>query len=211
MSYLVEREFPCNYCQFPTTAEVWSVINVREDPELKDLLLGGEINMVECRSCRKIFYAEQFLVYHDPVNEHMAFVYPHAYSNEKEKWIQKAQADFKESQANLAEEDRLKYEPQAYFGMDELLEAIKWEEESQIQSDIARHLAVREGIPFKELPRRQSRNQKMPIVLPYVMKSSEDAFEEAVLEGLRQIHQLNNNLFVYRDAHELIQKGLKIT
>ena len=58
MSYLITQDFPCQHCQFPNSVEVWSVVSVREDPELKDLLLGGELNMAECQSCKKVFHAE---------------------------------------------------------------------------------------------------------------------------------------------------------
>ena len=62
MSHLIEHDIECTYCQHPNTVEVWSVINVDLDPELKDLLLGGELNMTECEACHKTFYAEHFLL-----------------------------------------------------------------------------------------------------------------------------------------------------
>src|ERR1051326_2089305 len=109
MSYLITEEIPCTYCQFPNLVEAWSIVNVQEDPELKDLLLGGELNMSECRSCQKIFYAEHFLLYHDPSAELMAFVYPYAFRIEKERYEEKTRSDFEQSQAGAASPQSLSY------------------------------------------------------------------------------------------------------
>jgi hypothetical protein len=97
MSVLIEREIPCTFCQFPNAVEVWSVVNVKEDPELKDLLLGGELNMGECASCKKVYFAETFLLYHDPEAELLGFVYPYQARIDKDSFEKKTKDDLKPS------------------------------------------------------------------------------------------------------------------
>ena len=42
--------------------------------------------MTECESCHKTFFAEHFLLYHDPDAELMAFVYPLVNELERASW-----------------------------------------------------------------------------------------------------------------------------
>src|SRR5438552_3618111 len=98
MSNLVQIEMTCPACKIPNAVEVWSSLNVREDPELKELLLGGEVNMMECKACREVFYAEHFLLYHDPDSELLAFVYPQSYEEKQAEWEEKTRTDFLKTQ-----------------------------------------------------------------------------------------------------------------
>src|SRR5687767_14984980 len=115
MSHLIEFDTPCTYCQHPNTVEEWSLVNVKLDPELKDLLLGGELNMGECEACGKMFYAEHFLLYHDPDAQLMAFVYPLSDEAKRSELEKKTQDDFQASQALAVDAERLDYEPLTLF------------------------------------------------------------------------------------------------
>ena len=57
-------------------ADLYNSINAEDDPDLKESLVCGEINVVCCPKCSQIFYAEHFVLYHDPSVELIAFVYP---------------------------------------------------------------------------------------------------------------------------------------
>jgi hypothetical protein len=202
MSYLSNEEITCSHCQFPNEAEVWSIINVREDPELRDLLLGGELNMAECSACKEIFYAEHFVIYHDPDFELMAFVYPFSYRDQKSEWEEKTRGDFQMLQQGL-EAEVIRYQPVTLFGLDELIQMVEWDEEASVQSDIVEALARQNGLSVYHLKKSVARQKSLPMVLPY-KEDAQPTVRESVLAGLTEIHAINDRLFLYEKAREVL-------
>lgn len=196
MSLLIENEIACLYCKYPNQAEVWSIINVKSDPELKDLLLGGELNMVECQSCKKVFFAEKFLIYHDPDREMMAFVYPYDHRKEREKWEKKTQDDFAMTQLEAEPEGKLKYKPVTFFGLDELVRYVEEDEEVSVQSEIVSIMADQQGFSVRPLRPSLARHQGVPYVVPY-LRDSAMPFNKAVLGALGEIEKENDRLSAY--------------
>jgi hypothetical protein len=186
MSHLIEHDIECTYCQHPNTVEVWSVINVDLDPELKDLLLGGELNIAECEACHKTFYAEHFLLYHDPGAELMAFVYPLVNELQRDEYEKQTQANFETSQALAGEAERLPYPAVTLFGLDSLLRLVEREDEEVLQAEIAGHLAKEHGWPTVALKRSVARRLQLP---PLVLRP-------AALESLLKV---NDRLSVYQE------------
>lgn len=201
MSLLIEEEILCPQCKLPIQAELWSILNVREDPELKDLLVGGEINMVECSACRHIFYAEHFLIYHDPDNEFMAFVYPLSYAPEKVRWEEKMKTDFEMTQSMGDESTRVAYEPTALFGLDALVAWVDETEEMNLQGDIVAVFAEQGQFAVRRFKPSVARRWNIPPVLPY-KKDLEKNFREAVVAALSDLETINDRLFVYREARK---------
>ena len=209
MSYLATKEKECPHCQFPNEIEVWSIVNVREDPELKDLLMGGELNLIECTSCQKIFYAEDFILYHDPDSELLAFVYPYEYKGEKDKYIQKTKDDFAASQSSLGLQGVVPYAPITLFGLDELLAVVEWDDEAKIQSDIVAMIAQERGLAIKKLHTAFSRAEKIPPLLP--LKSSGGTTEhEQMLAALRVIKSENDHLTLYAQALDRLSQNTSL-
>ena len=204
MSYLVQQETLCSHCQFPTQAELWSAINVKEDPELRDLLLGGELNLIECEACKEIFYAEHFTLYHDPAYELMVFVYPQSCANERAKWEEKTAVDFGLSQATLPLESQATYEPVTVFGMNELVLLVEDEEELAIQGQIVSIYSADHGFKVKKLSPALARRFKIPPVIPYV-DGPFGCSRGSVLSALEKIHKVNDRLFVYEKLAERIK------
>jgi hypothetical protein len=203
MSYLTAQEFSCPACKHPNDVEVWSAIDVKEDPELKDLLMGGELNMAECESCHEVFYAERFLLYHDRDRELMAFVYPLESRADRGAWEAKTAGDFAESQKGLEPPQRLSYEPLTLFGLDELAEVVERDEESEIQSEIVRLLSTTSRIPVKRLPPDRARRQQLPTVLPVEDVPALSA-RESLLRGLSKLESVNDRLFVYQRVKQML-------
>lgn len=196
MSHLTVFDAPCMYCQHPNEVEVWSAINVKEDPELKNILLGGELNMIECVSCKEVFYAEHFLLYHDPIYELMAFVYPHSYGSEKEKWELKTLADFAQIQVDATPEQKINYDPISLFGFDQLVFLVEDEEEMAIQGEIAAWLSNGSDFRVRKFRPSEARERKLPFVLPYIENPGASP-REKVLAGLAKLKVLNDRLTVY--------------
>lgn len=187
MSYLAEQDVVCTNCKHPNNAEIWSSINTQVDPELKDILLGGELNLIECAACRKVFYAEQFLLYHDPANELMAFVYPFSHREEKEAWEEKTKMDFSQSDYT--------YPAVSLFGLDELVRLVEAEDEAEIQSEIVAHMAPDDNLAIKRLRPSVARRYSAPRVIPYVKTPSTS--RENLLAALGKIQEKNDRLSVY--------------
>lgn len=204
MSYLAEQEMACPYCKHPNEVEVWSVINVKDDPELKDLLLGGEINLAECAACKKIFFAEFFLLYHDPSSELMAFVYPREQAQERQKWEEKMKLDFVETQAALAEGSKIAYAPVALFGLDELVKVVEMDDETVIQGEIVQHIAKEQGLSVKTLGPAAARALKFPSTIPYRNGAAD---HKGVAAGLEEVLKANDRLTLYADFQKRVREN----
>jgi len=206
MSHLIEKEIKCPKCSFPTSAEIWSVINANADPELKNLLLGGEINIVKCESCREVFYADEFLIYLDKANELLAIVYPLSDMDKKNELEKSARENFASSQAGVAEFERIDYEPVVLFGVDELITLLRRDEEREIQSQIVVHLSQLHGFPIKKIRPSHARNLNFPRILPF-SKDPSIPLRESILEGISLVLSLNENLNVFSDLREFLLKN----
>ena len=159
MSHLIEHDIECPYCQHPNTVEVWSVINVNLDPELKDLLLGGELNMAECEACRKMFYAEHFLLYHDPGAELMAFVYPLTERAAARRIRETNAGKFPKRRSRWpTTRNGSPYPALTLFGLDALLRLVEREDEEVLQSEIVNLLAKEHNWPVIPLKRSVARD-----------------------------------------------------
>jgi hypothetical protein len=209
MSFLTSQDSTCPACKLPNEAEVWSIINVKEDPELKDLLLGGEINMVECHSCREVYYVDHFLIYHDPDEELIAFVYPLKYKEQDIDWEAKTKTDFEQSQSSLEPADRISYTPLTLFGLDSLVEIVTKVEEASIQSEIVATLAAQNNFPVRNLKPGAARRQNLPKVLPVAPDEGLSA-RDAVIKGIERLLAINDRLFVYGQTREMISNNPEV-
>lgn len=199
MSQLVEREITCPACKQPVEVEVWSAMNVQDDPELKDLLLGGEINIAECPACKETFYVDSFVLYHDPANEIMAFVFPMGDEMPRETLAEKMSADFEATQATLDPADRLVYGPLCFKGLNELVEFVEKDEEVALQGEVAEAIAAEQRLPIRKLRPSEARHQNVPRVLPFINEKG-GSDRDALVAGLRRLHELNDRLSVYNET-----------
>ena len=65
MSQKKSHEIACPFCGREQVVELWDAVDVGEDPELREALLAGRVNRVECAGCRKPFRIDKPLVYRD--------------------------------------------------------------------------------------------------------------------------------------------------
>ncbi len=203
MSLLTEKEIDCPACRFPNNAEIWTVITVKTEPELRDLLLGGEINLVKCASCKEVFYANEFFLYHDQDRELMAFVYPPQQMGRKEELLKAAKQDFRESQVGVSIEEKLDYEPIVLFGMDALVGLAQNEEEAEIQGEIIDHLSKIHGFEVRRLKKSKAREMGFPPVIPVSSKKF-PTLKESILDGISLVETFNDRLHIYRDVQKIL-------
>lgn len=59
----------CPHCSKPFVVQVRSIVDVGEDPDLKEQFLSGEVNRAQCPQCGTAGMLSSPLVYHDPDKE----------------------------------------------------------------------------------------------------------------------------------------------
>ncbi len=80
----------CPRCRTPILAEVEQLIDVSNDPQAKQRLLSGQLNLANCPSCGYSGMLSMPLVYHDPEKELLLTYFPSELGlpvNEQEKLI----------------------------------------------------------------------------------------------------------------------------
>ena len=103
MSTFNDIDIECTECGQEYRGTVWVGIHAGQDPELKDLLLGGELNIVSCTGCSYVSFQERFLIYQEPAAELVAYVYPEIQHNEAAELKKLMLAGFHEAQEVLPE------------------------------------------------------------------------------------------------------------
>jgi hypothetical protein len=69
-------EIPCPECRTKVETTVWSSLNVQLDPDAKEDLLNGKLNLFQCTRCDlKAPIAAEF-IYHDMDNRYSVQFYP---------------------------------------------------------------------------------------------------------------------------------------
>jgi hypothetical protein len=197
MSAKMTQDVKCP-CGEEFEAELWSSVNVRQDPDLREVVLAGRLNVVLCPRCGKALYAERLVLYHDPEASLLAFVYPYDLHKESARWKEKAAEDFKEAQEPLPQKERLSYLPEVLFGLDRLVELLEREQEEADQGMILEALSGPAAVGVRRIPVSRARAEKVPALLPYV----EDAGlppREALREGVRRVLAANDRLSVYAE------------
>lgn len=69
MSPALPLQINCPQCRAPFTALVHSIIDVGKEPQLKPVLLRGQINLVRCPHCGMTGMLSVPILYHDPQKE----------------------------------------------------------------------------------------------------------------------------------------------
>ena len=69
-------QISCPNCKARYTAQVQSIIDVGENPQLKSALLRGQLNLVVCPSCQTAGVVSAPLLYHDPEKELLLLFIP---------------------------------------------------------------------------------------------------------------------------------------
>ena len=204
MSLQTTEEIKCP-CGELFRSEVYQSVSAGDDPELKDLILGGEFNLVQCPACSEIIYAERFVLYHDQGQELMAFVYPLALKSNWEPIQAEMMAKYETIQDGLAEGEKLAYKPVLIFGMDQLCALITMDEEISDEAEIVQHLCKTLGLKSKAVPKSSARERLAPPVLPLIKESGNGGLREAVIAGVKKILQSNDRLAYYKKFLEKIQ------
>jgi hypothetical protein len=175
-----------NGCE-PFEAEFWSLVRGDTDAELKDALLGGELNLISCPECGMFFYHDRHIIYFDPPLELLAFVSPNADKKDFAKEKEKMQADFRLLKENLKSMD-ISYDPFYLAGLEELKAMIEYETKVTEQSEVIAAYGAQKGYKLAPLKKALARVKGYPY---YVPVAGGEFTKEAALKAAKDI--LNEN------------------
>ncbi len=204
MSTFNDIDVECENCGETFRGTVWVAIHAGQDPELKELLLGGELNLVSCPHCMHVAFHERFLIYQEPAAELVAYVYPVA-QREQEADLQKLMlSGFEEAQATLPDTERLHYDPVLLFGLEDLIELLQREVSIGAQSQVAQAICKEHNLPMALLRPSQARALQSPRVIPYKGHNPKPTYDE-VMAGIDALLHLDPVL----DEYQKLKQNLK--
>jgi hypothetical protein len=166
----------CPFCQQPITIQVHQIVDVGEQPELKQLLLAGRLNSFTCPYCRNAGALATPFFYHDPDKE-LALLFIPMNLNVKEADQQKMIGRLTQQVLNnLAPEKRKAYllQPQQFFNLKTLIETI-------LQAD---------GITPEMLAKEEARLNFLQELV--------DTTDDAKLDDLIKLHDADFDLTMFQ-------------
>lgn len=81
MSVRKPYTIPCPKCKCGGQVELYESVNVAENPELRDAIMGDQLNRVACGDCGYEFRVDKPLLYNDPAHELMLWWMPEGAKN----------------------------------------------------------------------------------------------------------------------------------
>ena len=202
MSFSSEEEVSCP-CGETFTAELWNSINLKEDPFLRGLLMGGALNVVPCSMCKTMVYAERFVLVHDPANELLIFVHPKEKESERDLLEIKMLHDVAEAQ-NTKGAIKILYPPILLFGMDSVVELLQKEDEIAAQSDILGALSPTLPVNLVKISPSVSRETGLPRQVPL---AGGGTMGDRLTSGLEAALSVNDRLTIYADLLKTARDG----
>ncbi|MDR3049923.1 MAG: CpXC domain-containing protein [Elusimicrobiota bacterium] len=212
MSISNTEEIKCS-CGETFEAELLSAISVFDNPELKESMLCGEINIVQCPHCEAIFYAERFVLYHDSQDELLAFVYPLKFQEQAALYRVQMLQQFNSSLNSLEDKEQVCYEPLLIFGIEDLTSLIKAEQDLKDEEKILKYASKELKLNTFSISRALSRKLSIPRIIPIaphycgqVLQSSDLCVQDRqspyysgknILEALKTLTAYNPNLSNY--------------
>jgi hypothetical protein len=97
----------CPSCAARFAADLWTLIDAGERPDLRDMLLEGQLNRAGCLRCGEEFLPSTAVLLHDPAARLVYFAVPS--DTAEHVWREQAQSLLYELVAHLPEEQRLPY------------------------------------------------------------------------------------------------------
>jgi CpXC motif protein len=83
-------QLSCPNCRAPVRAQIFTLVDVGRQPELKNYLLAGQLNLAVCQSCGTPAMIAAPLIYHDPAKQLFLVHFPqqlNARPDEQERFV----------------------------------------------------------------------------------------------------------------------------
>jgi len=197
MSTFNEIDVECVECAEEYKGIIWTAIHASEDPVLKDILFGGELNILVCPKCARPAYQDHSVLYQDPGIELIAYIYPPSQSAEEAFLRKTTLASFHEAQNIYDPKDRKDYEPILVFGLATFVEMMEAEELREEQSQVAEAICKANHIPYFVLRPSEARRLTTARVCPGIKGD-----ETSIVKGIRDLLAINPALNFYSKLAE---------
>ena len=121
-----KTQIQCPNCKQPIVADVEQLFDASADPQAKERLLGGQVNVVNCPHCRYQGSLATPLVYHDASKEYLLTFFPQELNLPMEEQEKTIGPLIQQVLDNLPQEERKGYlfKPQQMFTFQTLLEKV---------------------------------------------------------------------------------------
>ncbi len=134
MSTRSEIDVKCQ-CGETFKATVWQSVNATASPDLRKMILDGNMNMVTCPGCGTRFHVEIPFLYHDLEAKEWIWVYPVSYEKQSFDVYRKVHQMWEEIKQSMPLEIRKRfaqeYKVTVLFGMDALVYYLQSKEKEQ--------------------------------------------------------------------------------
>jgi hypothetical protein len=166
------------------------LIRADKDENLKQALLGGELNLIACPECGKLFYYDENIIYFDISAELMALVSPKSDKKNFEKIKNKMRRDFKLLKDNLKSVD-IDYEPFYLCGIEELKSMAEYETKITEESEVLSALSAQLGYKLAALKKSSARLKGYPFYIPV---SDGQYNRDSALKAAKEILKINSSM-----------------
>lgn len=150
----------------PFEADLWSLINAAENPELTDALLGGELNLFCCPSCQEFFHGDTNLIYVDGAADLLVFVFTEKERAQKTALLADMRRDYEQLKETLLESVHVESRPLYVFGLEELKGVIVAEQNRKDESDAVAAATNALGMKAVRLESSWARERGFPVYVP---------------------------------------------
>lgn len=151
-----------NGCE-PFDADHWVFVNAGQDPELKDAVLGGELNLCRCPHCGEFFYGDVDFIYLDEQSSLLVFVFSDKNRKNKGDLLEKMRRDYAQLKDTLFKQLNLDFGPMCVFGLQELKEVVETEQKRTDESEAIAAAAAALGMKIARLKPEWARERGFPL------------------------------------------------
>ena len=169
-------------------ADRWTFINAKQNPELKDAILGGELNLFCCPQCHSFFYGDSDLIYLDEETELLVFAFSEKNRSKRKELEKKMQHDYELLKDTLFKQVQLDVGPIYVFGLEELKELLIKEQARMDESQAIAAAAATLGLKVARLVPQWAREHDFPLYTAAgtdeTAKTFADSARKVLQEGL---------------------------
>lgn len=191
-----------NGCE-PFDAEFWTLLRGDHDLELKEALLGGEINLVSCPTCGKFFYQDRTIIYFDPPCELLALVSPKGDKVSFDAIKEQLKKDFETIKKTLTTLN-IDYEPFYLSGLEEAKALLEYEDNAVLETEVTAVQSAQAGFKCAGIKPSLARAAQYPYQVPY---EGDEYTKESALKAAKIVLAQNPSLKLLANFAAALSKG----
>ena len=182
-----------NECE-PFDVTYWSLVRADQDPDLKESILGGELNLVRCPECGTYFHHDGEIIYFDAPVELLVFVFSPKDKPREHELKDKIEHDYQIIKNSLLKDAHLNYPPLCVFGLEELQHLLHHEEEWTAESEVVAAASATQGFEVARLKPSYARANHFPLYVPAAKGPTANDYAVAAAQVLKS--GLNSTLLL---------------